>query len=220
MGRCGAGAADQPSVRRRYFGPGHPGHRTGPGRGAERHGHRCARLALWLGLYAVLHHQLHLHRPCRDHRLPCQPVQHRGRRAGTAGRAWRGAGLPGPALAALDRGAAGGQPGCGAVRCGLGGDPCLSAGAARQPYRDHDDHVQLHRLGADCLHAGRCAAPRGPDGPGDSALPRRHQPAHAGPDSGLQPDLHQDGPRQCHLPGGAGRMRAGLGAALAHAPGL
>ena len=35
--------------------------------------------------------------------------------------------------------------GCGAVRGGLGGDPGLSAGQARQPYRHHHDHVQLHR---------------------------------------------------------------------------
>jgi ABC-type uncharacterized transport system permease subunit len=33
-------------------------------------------------------------------------------------------------------------------RRGLGRDPRLSAGQARQPYRDHHDHVQLHRLRA------------------------------------------------------------------------
>ena len=36
----------------------------------------------------------------------------------------------------------------GAVRRGLRRDSRLSAGQARQPHRHHDDHVQLHRLGA------------------------------------------------------------------------
>ncbi len=35
-----------------------------------------------------------------------------------------------------------------AVRHGLGGGAGRAAGLARQPRRDHDDHVQLHRLGA------------------------------------------------------------------------
>jgi energy-coupling factor transporter ATP-binding protein EcfA2 len=64
-----------------------------------------ARTGLWLGLYALLHHQLHLHRPGRDGGLPRRPVQHRRRGAGAAGRPWGGAGLPLHALAALVAGA-------------------------------------------------------------------------------------------------------------------
>ena len=40
------------------------------------------------------------------------------------------------------------RPRRGAVRRGLGRGAGLSPGQARQPHRDHHDHVQLHRLGA------------------------------------------------------------------------
>ena len=57
----------------------------------------------------------------------------------------------------------------GAVRRRLGLHPGLSAGQARQPHRHHHDHVQLHRLGADDLSAGRRADRAGPAG---AAQPR------------------------------------------------
>ena len=59
--------------------------------------------------------------------------------------------------------------GGGAVRRRLGLHSRLSAGQARQPHRHHDDHVQLHRLGADDLSAGRRARAAGPAG---AAQPR------------------------------------------------
>ncbi len=34
--------------------------------------------------------------------------------------------------------------GGGIVRCGMGCNPGVSAGQARQPHRNHDDHVQLY----------------------------------------------------------------------------
>ena len=54
---------------------------------------------------------------------------------------------------------------CRSCRCcafwrGLGGNSSLSAGQARQPYRDHHDYVQLHRGRGTELHAGQCDAPR------------------------------------------------------------
>ena len=172
-----------------HLGPGAALHRAKPGRGVQRHGRRRARLGLRLGLYALLHHQLHLHRPCGDHRLPCRPFQHRRRGAGAARRPRRGAGLPLDRLAALDAGAGGRDGRRGGLRRGLGGDPGLSAGQARQPYRHHHDHVQLHRGGAAGLSSGRRPAPGRADGPGLGPLPGRREAA----------DLH--GPDHRRFPG-------------------
>ena len=52
-------------------------------------------------------------------------------------------------------------------------DSGLAAGQTRQPYRDHHDHVQLHRRQPAGLPAGRRAAPAGKDGPGDRQLSAR-----------------------------------------------
>jgi hypothetical protein len=77
-------------------------------------------------------------------------------------------------LAALDGRAC--WPRSSARRCSarLGRDPGLSAGQARQPHRDHHDHVQFHRLGRAGLHAGQRVAGRRLDGPPKPrASPRR-----------------------------------------------
>jgi hypothetical protein len=111
--------------------------------------------------------------PRRRRGVPCAAVQHRRRGAGDAlGGLGVALVLPGASLAALDHGAAGRDPGGGAVRRGLGADPGLAAGQARQPYRDHHDHVQLHRRGAPELHAGQRAAPEGSMDPATAKFPR------------------------------------------------
>ena len=56
----------------------------------------------------------------------------------------------------------------GIVRCGMGCNPGVSAGQARQPHRDHDDHVQLYRGLFACLSAGRGSEASRRYGPGDS----------------------------------------------------
>ena len=61
-----------------------------------------------------------------------------------------------------------------AVRRGLGVRARLAAGAARQPRRDHDDHVQLHRLGADDVPAGERADQARPAVAGDARVRAEH----------------------------------------------
>ena len=55
----------------------------------------------WLGLYALLRNEFHLHGACRCGRLPRTHVQYRRRRSGHNRRSGRGAGLPFDQLAAL-----------------------------------------------------------------------------------------------------------------------
>jgi hypothetical protein len=93
--------------------------------------------------------------------------------------------LPDVPLAALDDGASGRDAGRRALRRGLGRDPGLSAGRARQPHRHHDDHVQPDRRVAAELHARQRPAPAGPDGPGEREFPARHASAHASGSRGL-----------------------------------
>jgi hypothetical protein len=67
-------------------------------------------------------------------------------------------------------------------RRALGADPGLAAGQARQPYRHHHHHVQLHRRGADELHAGRnVLRPPGSMDAGLGQLPARDASAQARP---------------------------------------
>lgn len=87
--------------------------------------------------YAVLHHEIHLHRPCCDRVF-----------------------MPGSLypLAALDAGAARRLARCGGIWRRLDRDLRLAPGETRQSYRDHHDRVQLYRGQLTHVPAGRCAA--------------------------------------------------------------
>ena len=114
---------------------------------------------------------------CAATRLSRPHVQHRRRRSGDTRRIGRGPCLPRRALAPLDAGAARRDPWRGAVRGRLGLYPRLAASQARQPHRDHHDHVQLYRLGAPDLSSGRGPETRRLDGPGHPPLWRGREPA-------------------------------------------
>ena len=120
-------------------------------RGAFDPDRRGSRISLCLGLYAVLRHQLHVHRAGRCRGLSRADVQHRRRRPGDAmgglGVALVCADDP---VAALDSGFARRSHFRRIVRRRLGSNPRLSASETWQPHRHHNDHVQLYRRGA-CL---------------------------------------------------------------------
>ena len=221
MGGCGADPADQPASRRPALGLGHPCHRRKPVVGPQADGRRLDGLDLRLGLHALLCDQFHLYRPRRGDRHPCAPVQHRRRGPSDAGRPRRGADRALYTLAALEPRASGRRGGRGTLRRGLGSDPGLASGQARQPHRDHHDHVQLHRRGAAELPADRRAQTLGLDGARHGPLPRGHASA----------DLpgHVLDRRDRAVPGRAGErvvlrgaagLRRRLGADLAHPSGL
>ena len=136
---------------------------------ASCHHRRRLRLRLRLRLHALLRDQLHLHRPRRGGRRPCRPVQHRRRGPGLYRRPRRHRSSASPSTSAC--------PGAltfplailaaARVRRALGLHPGLAAGQARQPRRHHHHHVQLHRRGADGLHAGQRAEAGRLDGAGD-----------------------------------------------------
>ena len=95
--------------------------------------------------------------------------------------------------------------------------PAYLQAPPRQPYRDHHDHVQLYRGGADHLSAGGRAETRGPDGPGDGALSGRREPANLQGYSDPELGLHLEHARECDLLRGGRGLCRGLGSALAHA---
>ena len=115
------------------------------------------------------------------------PVQHRRRGAGDPRRHRARAGAPVPAGPRLP-GDPARRPRRGRLRRLVGRGAGLPPGLSRQPYRHHDDHVQLARLDPLRLPPRQRAAPAHRDEPGDAALPR-----------GLvHPDLPPDGRRDRH----------------------
>jgi hypothetical protein len=180
MGRCHPDPADLGASGADRVGFRGADHRRNPVEAMQIMVRGRLRVRLWLGLHALLRDQLHLHRPRRRRGLPRAAVQHRRRGAGRPRRSRRRHRAAELRLAALDHRASGRDPRCGAVRRGLGRDPGLSAGQARQPYRDHHDHVQLHRLRAAGLPAGQRLPGRGLHGPRKRALRRGvHLPSAA-----------------------------------------
>jgi hypothetical protein len=65
------------------------------------------------------------------------------------------------------------------VRGGLGVHSGLSAGDARQPHRDHNDHVQFSGVQPDGVSAGQRGEGRGRHGPGIAHLCGGRTPAQA-----------------------------------------
>ena len=144
--RLGRRRADPAAQRRSgllHLRPGRSGDRREPARSRQDSDRGRARRSRGNRLHALLRHQLHLHRPRRRDLLPRRPVQHRRRGPGLR----RGVGSG--ARGALSRLPARIQPRHrgdrrgGAVRRCLRRYSRLSPGQARQPYRHHDDHVQL-----------------------------------------------------------------------------
>ncbi len=159
-------AAAQPRGRVRRLRADRGAARREPARGGRAAAVRRLRLRGGGRLHAVLRDELHLHRARGRDRLPLRPVQHRRRGPGLSRRARRRARRPLSRLAAVAARGAARDPRGRRLRRALGLHPGLAAGAARQPHRDHHDHVQLHRRGADDLPAGQRADQAGPADPG------------------------------------------------------
>ena len=160
--------ADRLRPRRRH-------HRREPVRGDVDHAQGCGGLAQGLGLSALLRHQLRVHRAGGGGGLPCGPVQHRRRGPGLyGGRGCRGRGAR-PRVPALAHRHSARHPRLHGGGRLLGLDSGRAAGQARQPHRDHHDHVQLHRREPRGLSHQLLVPPGGQDG---GRKPRDHRRLH------------------------------------------
>ena len=116
---------------------------------------------LWLGLYALLRDELHLHRSCGFGRLPCAMFNIGGEGQAMLGGLGVALGclyIPWPhwSLALL-----GGLVAPGIFGACWAAIPAYSAGQTRQPHRDHHDHVQLYRGRFAELFLVNCCARKG-----------------------------------------------------------
>ena len=131
-------------------------------------------------LHALLRDELRLHRPGRGRRLPRRALQHRRGGPGLHRRPRRrrcSASGPAAGRSALVLPAA--VVAAARLRRRLGVHPGVAPGPARQPRRHHDDHVQLHRLGADDLSPGQRADQARPAVAGDAGVRPEHLAAPA-----------------------------------------